>query len=257
MSLDVRVKLLVLVTLALSVTCVHVPLGAASPTRVLVLNAHGGKDASGNSNVDAIAALITKTSADLVLLQNVEPSSLDTLGTKLKYASSGAVDGIAALARGFIGYHTSFPLTQIPAGANGGGGGPVSSRAALAILATLRNGEYAAINTQFDPTDGRVGDQDLARIADAISAQKAAGRSFLVGGNFNATPDHPGFARLKALGLRDAWAECGSGDGFTYPSDKPAKRIDYLFLTGDLHCSAASVVETQISDHRPLLVTLK
>jgi endonuclease/exonuclease/phosphatase (EEP) superfamily protein YafD len=232
------------------------PLAPVSPTRVLVLNAHGGKDASGNSNVDAVAALITKTAADLVLLQNIDPSALNTLGTKLHYASTGGTDGVAALARGFIGYYTTFPLTQTPAGANGGGG-QVSSRAALAILTTLRNGEYAAINTQFDPTDGRVGDQDLARIANAISSQKAAGRSFLVGGNFNATPDHPGFARLKALGLRDAWAECGSGDGFTYPSDTPARRIDYLFLTGDLQCSAASVLEAQVSDHRPLLVTLK
>jgi endonuclease/exonuclease/phosphatase (EEP) superfamily protein YafD len=255
MSVDLRVKLLVLVTLVVSVPRAHVPLAAAAPTRILVLNAHGGKDASGNSNVDAAASLITKTGADLVMLQNVESSALNTLGTKLRYASTGGADGIAVLARGFIGFYTTYPMTQTPAGANGGG--PVTSRAALAILATLRNGEYAAINTQFDPADGRVGDQDLARIADAISSQKAAGRSFLVGGNFNAPPDHPGFARLKALGLRDAWAECGSGDGFTYPSDKPAKRIDYLFLTGDLHCSAASVLETQISDHRPLLVTLK
>jgi endonuclease/exonuclease/phosphatase (EEP) superfamily protein YafD len=254
MSVDLRVKLLVLVTLALCIAYGLVPLSAVPPTRILVLNTHGGKDASGNSNVDAVASLISKTGADLVLMQDVDPSALNTLGTKLKYASAGGTNGIAALARGFIGYHTTFPLTQTPAGANGA---PASSRGALAILASLRNGEYAAINTQFDPADGRVGDQDLARIADAINSQKAAGRSFLVGGNFNATPDHPGFARLKALGLRDAWAECGSGDGLTYPSDTPARRIDYLFLTGDLHCSAASVLEAQISDHRPLLVTLK
>ena len=64
-------------------------------------------------------------------------------------------------------------------------------------------------------------------------------------------------ARGTTYGLRDAWTECGQGDGFTYPADAPAKRIDYLFLTGDLHCSAARVIDTQISDHRPVLVTLK
>ena len=256
MSVDLRVKLLVLITLGLSVGCAHVPLAPVPPTRILVLNAHGGKDASGNSNVDAIASLITKTGADLVLMQNADPSALNTLGAKLNYASTGGADGVGALARGFIGYFTTVRLTQTTAGSYGGGGA-ASSRAAIAILATLHNGEYAAINTQFDPADGRVGDQDLARIADAISLQKAAGRSFLVGGNFNATPDHPGFARLKALGLRDAWSECGSGDGFTYPSDNPTRRVDYLFLTGDLHCSAATVMDAGLSDHRPLLVTLK
>jgi len=35
------------------------------------------------------------------------------------------------------------------------------------------------------------------------------------------------------------------------------KRIDYLWLSGSLHCAAAAVIDTEVSDHRPLLVTLK
>jgi endonuclease/exonuclease/phosphatase (EEP) superfamily protein YafD len=34
------------------------------------------------------------------------------------------------------------------------------------------------------------------------------------------------------------------------------KRIDYLWLTGALTCTRATVLGTTISDHRPLLVTL-
>jgi endonuclease/exonuclease/phosphatase (EEP) superfamily protein YafD len=78
-----------------------------------------------------------------------------------------------------------------------------------------------------------------------------------VGGDFNSTPDDPVLEPLRKAGLRDAWKECGSGDGLSYPADKPAKRIDYLFLSGALHCSAAEVIDTRVSDHRPLLVTLK
>jgi endonuclease/exonuclease/phosphatase (EEP) superfamily protein YafD len=62
--------------------------------------------------------------------------------------------------------------------------------------------------------------------------------------------------KLRGMGLRDAWTECGQGDGFTYPADQPTKRIDYLFLSGMLRCTAAEVIDTRISDHRPLLVTL-
>jgi endonuclease/exonuclease/phosphatase (EEP) superfamily protein YafD len=235
--------------------CSHLPIKAPDPIRVLVLNMHAGKDPAGQSNLDGVASLITSTGADLVLLQDVDSSTLGTLGTKLNYSSAGGDYGVAALARGFIGFRTTYPLTITPA-AEGGGAAP-TRRVALAIVAALRTGDFGAINTQFDPAEGRVGDQNVAQLANAIGSQKAAGKPLAVGGSFNATPDHPGFARLKALGLRDAWTECGSGDGFTYPSDKPAKRIDYLFLAGDLHCSAAKVVETQISDHRPLLVTLK
>jgi endonuclease/exonuclease/phosphatase family metal-dependent hydrolase len=34
------------------------------------------------------------------------------------------------------------------------------------------------------------------------------------------------------------------------------KRIDYLFLTGDIACSSASVIETRVSDHRPVLIQI-
>jgi len=236
-------RLISVVTLLLAAACTHVPFSAQPPARILVLNLHGGKDAAGQSNVDAVAVLIEKTGADLVLLQDVDPAALQALGSKLNYAAA-AGGSVAALARGFIGFNTTVPLTPAP-------------RAALALLASIRKGQYAAINAQINPAEGRVSDDDLARVLDAIGSQKAAGTPLVVGGDFNATPDHPGIARLNAVGLRDAWAECGSGDGFTYPANAPAKRIDYLFLSGDLHCSAATVMETQVSDHRPLLVTLK
>lgn len=76
-------------------------------------------------------------------------------------------------------------------------------------------------------------------------------------GDFNA---ESGTAPIKAMldaGLRDAWTECGQGDGFTYPAAAPVKRIDYLFLSQGLRCSNAQVLDSTASDHRPLLVTLE
>jgi endonuclease/exonuclease/phosphatase family metal-dependent hydrolase len=40
--------------------------------RVLVYNIHAGKDAGGRGNLDAVAALVESTSADVVLLQEVD-----------------------------------------------------------------------------------------------------------------------------------------------------------------------------------------
>lgn len=94
-------------------------------------------------------------------------------------------------------------------------------------------------------------------MADLARQQLAAGTSLVVGGDFNSTPDNPTLRPLADAGLRDAWKECGKGDGYTYPAATPSKRIDYLFLTANVHCSAAEVIDTQVSDHRPLLVTFR
>jgi endonuclease/exonuclease/phosphatase (EEP) superfamily protein YafD len=77
-----------------------------------------------------------------------------------------------------------------------------------------------------------------------------------VAGDFNSEPGSAVVSRLRDSGLRDAWTECGRGEGFTYPADRPTKRIDYVFLSGTLRCTAAEVLDTQVSDHRPLLVAL-
>ena len=79
----------------------------------------------------------------------------------------------------------------------------------------------------------------------------------LIGGDLNSTPDSDVQAATRAAGVRDAWLECGRGDGLTYPADKPTKRIDYLYLTEGMSCVDAVVLETQASDHRPLLVTVR
>jgi endonuclease/exonuclease/phosphatase (EEP) superfamily protein YafD len=81
-------------------------------------------------------------------------------------------------------------------------------------------------------------------------------RLVIAGGDFNSTPESAVQSRLRDRGLRDVWMECASGDGATYPADLPVKRIDYLYLTGDIRCASARVVETPASDHRPLLVEL-
>jgi endonuclease/exonuclease/phosphatase family metal-dependent hydrolase len=245
---------------------------AAESLRVLVFNIHAGKDAAERPNLDGVAALVKSTRADVVLLQEVDRNTarsghVDQVAALTKATGfdaafgpslihfDGGEYGIAVVSRSGIGYHATFPLTVIPPQTRAGG----SQEPRVALLAFGPSGGATGrvINTHLDPADGPARAQEIAHLVDLVHDQQASGAAIIVGGDFNATPDNPVLEPLRRAGLRDAWQECGSGPGLTYPADKPVKRIDYLFLSGQVHCATAEVVDSQVSDHRPLLVTLK
>ena len=233
---------------------------------------HAGRDAAGKPNLDGVAALVKSTGAEIVLLQEVDRGTarsgkvdqVQRLQELTAYSTAfapsllhydGGEYGIAVLSRGYVGYTLTFPLRVSPAETRAGGSS--EPRVALLAIANVRGANWHVVNTHLDPAEGAARAQEVGRLVDLVHDQQAAGVSLVVGGDFNSTPDNAVLAPLRAAGLRDAWTECGSGDGFTYPADKPVKRIDYLFLSGSFHCSAASVLDTQISDHRPVLITLR
>ena len=58
----------------------------------------------------------------------------------------------------------------------------------------------------------------------------------------------------------DAWSDDRSTDpGYSYPADKPAKRIDYiLFRKGDrIRTKKVWIVNTLASDHVPVVADLE
>ena len=167
----------------------------------------------------------------------------------------GGEYGIAILTREEIGFHATTPLKVIPVQTRAGGSH--EPRVALALFANVHGAVWRAITTHLDPAEGDARAQEIAKLLEVVREQASAGTPLVVGGDFNSTPDAPVLQPLLNEGLRDSWTECGQGDGFTYPADKPAKRIDYLFLAGTLRCASAQVLDLQISDHRPLLVTIR
>ena len=270
-----RVPPLLIVTAAAALAaagCASLPWARPAPVRVLVLNMHAGKDAKGVDNLDGVASLVRSTRADVVLLQEVDRGTtrsgnvdqIDRLATATRYSPAFAASlvnyqggqyGIAVLAREDVGYQSTVPLAVTPVQARAGGSR--EPRVALLAFATVRGALWRLVNTHVDPADAAARTQELRQVAAIARQQLADGRPLVVGGDLNATPDDPGLAALRDAGLRDAWLECGAGDGFTFPADKPVKRIDYLWLAGSLRCASAAVLESTVSDHRPLLVTLK
>lgn len=242
------------------------------PMRVLVFNIHAGKDAAGVSNLSRVADLIRSTGADLALVQevdrgtkrsgNVDQAEAMSAASGFPFAFGRSLDydggqyGIAALARqGFIAQFTEgLPVAPLQTRA----GGSHEPRAALVVVVRTRLGNITALNTHLDASrDEGYRLQEVAKIIDLMGVTRKSRLPAIAAGDFNAEPGSEVHKRMLASGLRDAWMECGQGDGFTFPAHKPVKRIDYVFLGDPLHCTGARVIETTISDHRPLLVTIR
>ena len=244
----------------------------ADGVRVLVLNMHAGKDAVGKPNLDDVGSLVKEKKPDLVLLQEVDRNTnrsghvdqvaelarltkYDSAFSPSLFAYDGGQYGIAVLSRETIGYHMTVPLPVRPVQTRAGGSH--EPRVALLAVAEVGDATWRAMNAHLDPAENGGRAQEVAALIEAIRSQEAAGTPLIVGGDLNSTPDNPVLQALRAAGLHDAWAECGSGDGFTFPADQPAKRIDYVWLPAGITCTSAQVLDSRISDHRPLLVTLK
>jgi len=78
-------------------------------------------------------------------------------------------------------------------------------------------------------------------------------------GDFNAEPDSAEIALVRAAGLGDAFMAGGGGgaDELTWPSDRPDRRIDYIWLSGDLAASGFAAAPGTASDHRGIAVTVR
>jgi endonuclease/exonuclease/phosphatase family metal-dependent hydrolase len=116
----------------------------------------------------------------------------------------------------------------------------------------LRGVTVRVLNTHLDyRADPAVRMQQVREMLDAIGALTTP---TIVFGDMNAAPDAPELAPLLAR-LRDAWPTT-AGPGFTYPSEKPAKRIDYVLVSPHFRVMSATVPPVAASDHRPVVVDL-
>jgi endonuclease/exonuclease/phosphatase family metal-dependent hydrolase len=250
--------------------------GGASPRsagalRVLVYNIHAGKTAAGVDNLAGVADLVRTTGADVVLLQevdrgtrrsgNVDQPAVLAASTGFHAAFGSALDydggkyGIAILSRWPIVAETLIHLPVEPPQQRAGGS--YEPRGALRASLSTPFGQLMIINTHIDASrDDRWRLQEIEALARLTTEAAHGERLLVVGGDLNSTPESAVQEVMRRNGFRDSWSECGSGEGLTYPDDAPVKRIDYLYLTGEMRCSAARVVETRVSDHRPVLVEL-
>ena len=235
--------------------------------RVLVYNIHAGKDAAKVDNLDRVATIVRDSRADVVMLQEVDNRTRRSGGVdqlaKLRELTGyngvfgKAIDydageyGIAILSRWPIARTrlTSLPVTLEDSAARA----RYEPRAALVARIGSPFGTIRVVDTHLD-----AGRSDSTRVQQAgtllalANAERDSGFT-IVGGDLNAEPESAVLKMLDGNRWTDLFARCGAGERYSFPADKPAKRIDYLLSGSDVTCAKASVLETQASDHRPVL----
>ncbi|HEU4565014.1 MAG TPA: endonuclease/exonuclease/phosphatase family protein [Gemmatimonadaceae bacterium] len=249
--------------------------GAPAPRgamRVLTYNIHAGTDAAGADNIARVADLVRAEGADIVLLQEV-----DRLTTR-----SGRVDQIGELARR-TGLHAAFGRTLDYQGGEYGiavlsrwpivrdtlvhlpitppqqrAGGSYEPRGALHVVIARGGDTLHVVNTHLDASrDDHYRRQEAAALAGILGGIARGGGTVIAGGDLNSTPDAAILPIIGGAGVRDAWAGCGDGDGFSFPASAPVRRIDYLLLPGGMRCVRARVLDSEASDHRAVLFELE
>ena len=77
-------------------------------------------------------------------------------------------------------------------------------------------------------------EREVSQMLAAMEADLHSGRSMILQGDLNHSPDDPEYGRWVDAGLRDMFAAAGAGDGFTIRSTQRFARIDYIWAHGPL-----------------------
>jgi endonuclease/exonuclease/phosphatase family metal-dependent hydrolase len=229
---------------------------AREPLRLVTWNIRKGE-----GGLDRVVAELRRHDADVVCLQEVveprpggdAPDQTQTIAAALglhHYSHGGRLDDkrnqcLAILCRA--------PLTDATALATG-----PDRNYSVSAVTRWRGQPLRIVCVHLAGTYkldwGHIQDTSAARERDWQSLLEMAGgwsTGTLVAGDFNTLPAAPQFEELSKRLSR-------AGDPTpTFPSSSPALPLDHVFLSPDLSSLSVVVGETDVSDHRPVVVELQ
>lgn len=231
--------------------------------RVMTYNIHVGVGMDKKLDLQGIADVINEQHPDLVGLQEVDRGVKRTEGkdeiaelaklTSMNYVFAHNLDyqggqyGVAILSRFPIGAidHRKYENKR-----------EAERRGMIRVEVEVGGKTINFVTTHLDYQyeDGRV--FETQQMLEFLSAQKAP---LIVVGDFNDEPTGAAYKLMRA-GFQDTWVRSrAAGEGLSYPADKPAKRIDYIFtrVSDRIRAKRAWTVNTLASDHLPVIAELE
>lgn len=239
--------------------------------RVMTYNIHSAYNTEGRFDIEEIARVIEDSGAEIVGLQELPRGRL----------ISGVTDELTLLEARLGFEHTAFFGTTDPTWGNAIlSRYPISTtgtellplvgtpmrRGYLGSTLQIRDTSLLFISTHLQHVNDRSAHEedpeaDLYPVhreqMSTILEQWGGAQPAVLVGDFNARPGWRQIEELIAAGWVDSWPEGGSGDGFTSGSDDPRHRIDYVFHTPDIDVVDAGLIQSQASDHLPVVVDLR
>lgn len=243
---------------------------SSAPLRVMTYNIQAG-----GGHLDSIASVIRAADADIVALQEVDvhwqarsafaDQAADlarALGMSVRFAPIYVLPGnptanpareygVALLSRypivGFTNHEITRLSTQTEQVA------PTLMPGFLEAVVDVHGARVRVFNTHLDYR----GDPAVrrAQVAESLRIIGDATSPVLMFGDFNASPAATELRPLLER-LHDAWRDVPD-PGFTYPAIRPVRRIDYVLTSPHFRVLDARVLDTQASDHRPVVVSLR
>lgn len=238
------------------------PRVAAKKTlRVMTYNIHVGIGMDKKLDLQRIADVINRERPDLVGLQEVDRGVRRTEGkdeiaelaalTQMSFAFAPNLDyqggkyGVAILSRWPIKntVHRMFENKR-----------EAERRGMLQTEIELdkrRTITFVTTHLDYQFEDGRLFETE--QLMSFLSDVKGP---LIVVADLNDIPDGSAY-KLMRTKFDDAWVTSrAKGDGFSYPADKPVKRIDHIFYRERVRARKAWVVATLASDHIPVVAEL-
>src|SRR5215216_6166384 len=248
---------------ALVLFCSGFSATAKRTLRVMTYNIHVGVGMDKKLDLQRIADVINKEKPDLVGLQEVDRGVKRTEGkdeiaelaamTRMDFAFAPNLDfqggkyGVAILSRLPIRntVHLMFENKR-----------EAERRGMLKVEVDVGGRKVNFVTTHLDYQfeDGR-----LFETEQLLKALESVKGPLIVVADLNDTPEGSAYKLMRTL-FDDAWITSrAKGDGFSYPADKPVKRIDHIFYRtkAGVRAKKAWVIETLASDHVPVVATIE
>ena len=238
------------------------------PLRVMSFNIHHGAGTDDRLDLPRIAEVIRQSNVDVVGLQEVD---------RHWSARSDFVDQATWLARELkmhVAYGANLNLDPLlPDQPRRQYGTAILSNTPIlewdnTLLPRFGNHEqrgllHTRINVRGVPVhiyNTHLQHNDAAeRLAQAQAIKQLIGAPddpVILLGDLNATPDAPEI-RTLVEDLVDVWVAAGAGNGYTYPTEDPRLRIDYVLQSADIVARSMAVATSPLaelaSDHLPVI----
>ena len=220
--------------------------------RVMTYNIRGCLGMDGLRSAERIAEVVLAQDADIVCLQEVhqrlpqskfadQPKQFEKhLGLPVTFQANLRIGiggyGLAVVSRYPVGTVQNHLLPSVR-----------EQRGVLEVRLDTPTGPLVIFCTHF----GLSGEERVKQAASLAELVQSSAYPVIVCGDFNERSDAPALqSLLSQTNLLDADA---AGNHWTYPTNALEARIDYLFYSPALTCQSVSVIESQASDHLPVV----